>query len=182
MPGAARLAIAALLLACGCAAGSPGPAAPARTDGVTHVIPGVPFQPQEGETCGPSSLAMLLRFHGIPADASELADETRTPGLRGALITDLAAAARRRGLAAEAADLDLPGLQRLIRAGEPAILLLDLGEGPWSRPHYLIVFGLTPEGVVAHSGRSQALVIPFARLEAQWGKMGHLAIVAGAGR
>jgi ABC-type bacteriocin/lantibiotic exporter with double-glycine peptidase domain len=180
--GDARLAVAALLFCCGCAAGSPRADAPAETLSSAHIISGIPFLAQEGETCGPSSLAMLLRFHGIPASARELADETRTPGLRGALITDLAAAARRRGLSAEVTDLDLPGLQRLIQAGEPVILLVDLGEGPWSRPHYLIVFGLTPKGVVAHSGRSQALVIPFARLEAQWGKMGHLAIVAGAGR
>jgi len=180
MPAAARLAIAALLLACGCAAGPLRTPAPAPTHSGTYVIPGVPFLPQEGETCGPSSLAMLLRFHGIPASASELADETRTPGLRGALITDLAAAARRRGIAAEVTDLDLDGLQRRIRAGEPMILLLDLGDGPWSRPHYLVAFGVTPEGVVTHSGRSQALLIPLAQLDKQWGKMGHLAIVAGA--
>jgi ABC-type bacteriocin/lantibiotic exporter with double-glycine peptidase domain len=175
-----RLAIAALLLASGCAAApppasSPEEAAPANT----RVIAGVPFLPQEGETCGPSSLAMLLRFHGIAADPRELTDETKTEGLRGTLITDLAAAARRRGLAAEVTDLDLAGLRQRILAGEPAILLLDLGTWPFSRQHYLIAFGVTPEGVVAHSGGAEALLIPFGRLERQWGKMGRLAIVAG---
>ncbi|HWR96934.1 MAG TPA: cysteine peptidase family C39 domain-containing protein [Candidatus Methanoperedens sp.] len=168
-------ALAALLLACGCAAAPPPTAEPAPE---TRVIAGVPFLAQEGETCGPSSLAMLLRFHGIAADPRELADETRIEGLSGALITDLAAAARRRGLAAEVTDLDLAGLRRLIVAGEPAVLLLDLGTWPFTRQHYLIVYGVTAEGVVAHSGSTEALLIPFGRLERQWGKMGRLAIVA----
>ena len=171
-----RLALAALLFACGCAASPPGTAPPAAG---TRVISGVPFLPQEGDTCGPSSLAMLLRFHGIAADPRELAGETRTEGLRGTLITDLAAAARRRGLAAEVTDLDLPGLRQRILAGEPAILLVDLGTWPFARQHYLVVYGLTPEGVIAHSGATQGLLIPFGRLERQWGKMGRLAIVAG---
>ena len=171
-----RLAIAALFFACGCATAPPAALPPTAA---THVIAGVPFLPQEGDTCGPSSLAMLLRFHGIAADPREIAEETRTEGLRGALITDLAAAARRRGLPVEVTDLDLPGLRRLILTGEPAILLLDLGTWPFSRQHYLIVYGVTTEGVIAHSAGTESLLIPFGRLERQWGKMGRLAIVAG---
>jgi ABC-type bacteriocin/lantibiotic exporter with double-glycine peptidase domain len=142
------------------------------------VIPGVPFLPQEEDTCGPSSLAMLLRFHGKNGATRELVGETRTAGLRGTLITDLAAAARRRGLPAEVTGLDLPGLRRRIAAGEPVILLVDLGTWAWSRPHYLIAYGMTPAGVVAHSGRTEGAVIPYDVLDAQWAKMGRLAIVA----
>jgi ABC-type bacteriocin/lantibiotic exporter with double-glycine peptidase domain len=177
-----RLAIAALLLACGCAAATPEaqpPPAAGSAAGATRIIAGVPFLPQEDESCGPSSLAMLLGFHGIAADPREIAAETRTAGLRGTLITDLAAAARRRGLAAEVTDLDLPGLRRLILAGEPVILLVDLGTWPFSRQHYLVAYGVTTEGVIAHSGGTEALPIPYGRLERQWGKMGRLAIVAG---
>lgn len=175
-----RLAIAALLFACGCAAAPP-VAQPPSAD-ATRIIAGVPFLPQEEDSCGPSSLAMLLRFHGIAAETREIAAETRTAGLRGTLITDLAAAARRRGLAAEVTDLDLPGLRRLILAGEPAILLVDLGTWPFSRQHYLVAYGVTPEGVIAHSGATEALAVPYGRLERQWGKMGRLAIVVGPRR
>lgn len=176
-----RLALAVLLLAGGCAA-APAPAPPAADFPGTRVLSGVPFLPQEGDTCGPSSLAMLLRYHGIPADPRELAEETRTEGLRGTLITDLATAARRRGLPAEVTDLDLPGLQRRILAGEPVILLLDRGTWPFTRQHYLIAYGVTPDGVIVHSGAAEALLVPFGRLERQWGKMGRLAIVAGPRR
>jgi ABC-type bacteriocin/lantibiotic exporter with double-glycine peptidase domain len=145
------------------------------------VIPGVPFLPQEEDTCGPSSLAMNLRFLGSDALTSDLVRETRTEGLKGTLITDLAAAARRRGFAAEVIDLDLPRLRERISAGAPVILLVDLGTWVWSRPHYLLAYGWTSEGIVAHSGREQGKVIPFSELDAQWVKMGRLTLVVRRG-
>ena len=141
------------------------------------VIEGVPFLPQEDDTCGPSSLAMVLGFLGYDATTQEIVRETRTEGLKGTLITDLTGAARRRGFAAEVVDLDLPRLRERISAGVPVILLVDLGIWTWSRPHYLVAYGWTPEGVVAHSGRERGKVIPFPTLDAQWAKMGRLAIL-----
>lgn len=178
--GAALLLGGALFVSAGCAAGRPSsyPATGAAAD--TRVLSGVPFLPQQEDTCGPSSLAMLLRFHGKDVAVREILEETRTAGLRGTLVTDLATAARRRGVEAQVADLDLSGLRRRILAGEPVILLVDLGTWVWSRPHYLVAFGVTAEGVVAHSGRSEAAVIPYETLERRWAKMGHLAIVAPA--
>jgi len=143
----------------------------------TSVIAGVPFLPQEDDTCGPSSLAMVLGFLGRNVDTTEILRETRTEGLKGTLITDLAGAARRRGFAAEVVDLDLPRLRERIVAGVPVILLVDLGIWTWSRPHYMVAYGWTAEGVVAHSGREQGKVIPFSTLDAQWAKMGRLAII-----
>ena len=143
----------------------------------TSVIAGVPFLPQEDDTCGPSSLAMVLGFLGRNVDTTEILRETRTEGLKGTLITDLAGAARRRGFAAEVVDLDLPRLRERISSGVPVILLVDLGIWTWSRPHYLVAYGWTPEGVVAHSGRERGKVIPFSMLDAQWAKMGRLAII-----
>jgi ABC-type bacteriocin/lantibiotic exporter with double-glycine peptidase domain len=144
---------------------------------VSSIIAGVPFLPQEDDTCGPSSLAMVLGFLGDDVSTQEIVRETRTEGLKGTLITDLAGAARRRGFAAEVVDLDLPRLRERIVAAEPVILLVDLGVWSWSRPHYLVAYGWTPEGVVAHSGRERGKVIPFQTLDAQWAKMGRLAIL-----
>jgi hypothetical protein len=141
------------------------------------VIPGVPFIPQEEETCGPTSLAMLLRFLGREAPVGDLVRETRTEGLRGVLITDLAAAARKRGLPAEVAVLDLAGLEKRIRGGTPVILLVDLGTWVLVRPHYMLAYGYGPKGVVAHSGYTAGQVVPGAKLERQWAKMNHLAVV-----
>ena len=158
------------------AAHAPGTEAGIRDAGAT-VIPQVPFLPQEENTCGPSSLAMLLRFYGMDVRTGEIVRETRTAGLRGTLITDLAAAARRRGIEAEVVELDLERLRERIAEGIPVILLVDLGAWVYSRPHYLLAFGVTPEGVVAHSGREEGKVIPFSSLDAHWAKMGRLAII-----
>ena len=180
---AALLAFGVLFAQGGCAVGtSAGKEAGAVTSPeasapLSSVIAGVPFLPQEEDTCGPSSLAMVLRFLGMHVDTSEIVRETRTEGLKGTLITDLASAARRRGFATEIADLDLPRLKERISAGVPVILLVDLGIWSWSRPHYLVAYGWTPEGVVAHSGRERGQVIPFSTLDAQWEKMGRLAII-----
>jgi Peptidase C39 family len=180
---AALLAFGVLFAQGGCAvgtsAGKEGGAvtSPEASAPLSSVIAGVPFLPQEEDTCGPSSLAMVLRFLGKSVDTSEIVRETRTEGLKGTLITDLASAARRRGFAAEIADLDLPRLKERISAGVPVILLVDLGIWSWSRPHYLVAYGWTPEGVVAHSGRERGKVIPFSTLDSQWEKMGRLAII-----
>jgi ABC-type bacteriocin/lantibiotic exporter with double-glycine peptidase domain len=146
-----------------------------------NVLQGVPFLPQEEDTCGPSSLAMLLRFFGKDVRTAEIVRETRTAGLRGTLITDLAVAARRRGFEAEVVDIDLARLREWISEGTPVILLVDLGTWVLTRPHYLLVFGMTAEGVVAHSGREEGKVIPFSTLDAQWAKMGRLAVIVQRG-
>ncbi|HSM00143.1 MAG TPA: peptidase C39 family protein [Candidatus Limnocylindria bacterium] len=183
--GAALLAGGAFFILGGCArddgirgwdAATPGKEASLRPVPAI-VIPQVPFLPQEEDTCGPSSLAMLLRFFGVEARTGEIVRETRTAGLRGTLITDLAAAARRRGFEAEVVELNLERLRERIAEGIPVILLVDLGAWVYSRPHYLLAFGVTPEGVVAHSGREEGKVIPFSSLDTQWAKMRRLAII-----
>lgn len=181
--GAALLLCGALFI-CGCGAGAgPRAGAAAASGAPAAVIPGVPFLPQEEETCGPSSLAMLLRFLGKKAETGEIVAETRTRGLRGTLITDLAAAARRRGVDVEVVALDPAGLRSEIEAGRPVIVLVDLGVWVWSRPHYMLVYGYGPGGYVAHSGRTAGVEIPASDLDASWRKMGRLAIVArGAAR
>ena len=174
--GAALLIGGAIFIAGGCA----GTTARVQTGNAAApavVIPEVPYLPQEEDTCGPSSLAMILRFLGSDVPTADLVRETRTEGLRGTLITDLAGAARERGFRAEVADLDLSRLRDDIASGYPVILLVDLGTWVWSRPHYMVAYGVTPEGVVAHSGSERGKVIPFATLDAQWAKMGRLALV-----
>ncbi|MHB8833797.1 MAG: C39 family peptidase, partial [Desulfobacteria bacterium] len=95
-----------LLTQGGCAAGTGAVRDSGVSAPVSTVIAGVPFLPQEDDTCGPSSLAMVLGFLGDDVTTREIVRDTRTEGLKGTLITDLAGAARRRGFAAEIVDLD----------------------------------------------------------------------------
>jgi len=175
--GAVLLLGGALLLFPGCARVFPpgeGGVPPAAGE---HLLDGVPFLPQEEDSCGPSSLAMVLQYYGTDVNTTEIVRETRTAGLRGTLITDLAAAARSRGFSAEIAVLDLPGLREKIRSGIPVILLVDLGRWVFSRPHFLVVYGFTAGGVVAHSGQDRGKIIPNEEIDRQWEIMNRMALV-----
>ncbi len=173
----------ALFLLAGCAGGGGAGTGPISGGGKELsaprpvVIEKVPFFPQQEESCGPTSLGMVLRHLGDTTPVDDLVRETRTTGLQGTLITDLAGAARRRGYSAEVENLDMPRLRERIRRGEPVILLVDLGVWVWSRPHYLVAYGYTSEGVVAHSGMEEGEVIPWRTLDSQWAKMGRLALI-----
>ena len=73
-------------------------------------------------------------------------------------------------------NLTLARLREKISEGIPVILLVDLGTWVLSRPHYLLAFGVKPDGVVAHSGRQEGKGSPFSTLDAQVAKMGRWAM------
>ena len=104
----------------------------------------VPVLRQSPGHCGPNALTMVLRFYGASSAAVGEADGAYDPALRGALITDLAAAARRAGYAAEIATPDADGLRGWLASGVPPILLVNGGAGPVARLHYLVVAGWEP--------------------------------------
>lgn len=180
LSGAALFLCGALVMLTGCAAFGramkpPGPAEPALPS--RFVIDNVPFIPQQEDTCGPTSLAMLLRFLGQDADVGELVRETQTPRLKDVLITDLAAAAAKRGVPMDVDNLSIVRLRSLLAKGTPVILLADLGAWGISIPHYLLVYGYTPHSVIAHSGKTAGKEISYATLNDEWAKMRGLALV-----
>lgn len=105
---------------------------------------GVPPAVAARERCGPAALAMVLRWYGADSAAVREADRAYDPALRGALVTDLAAAARRAGFRAESGPLDADSLVALLRAGVPPIVLYQAGPAPLTRPHYAVVRGWDP--------------------------------------
>lgn len=101
----------------------------------------VPVIRQAPEHCGPAALEMVLRYYGAPAAALAEAERAYEPALRGALITDLAAAARRAGYPAAVAAPAPDSLPALLAHGVPPILLVSAGIGPIARGHYIVVTG-----------------------------------------
>ena len=67
------------------------------------------------------------------------------------------------------------GAQVIVFGG--ANLLLDDGVLAWSVPHYVVAFGLLPEGLLVRSGREAERVIPWGDLPGKRRKMGNLALV-----
>ena len=99
----------------------------------------VPVIPQARERCGPAALAMVLSFYGADSAALRETDRAYDPVLRGALITELAACARRLGYEARVAEPGPDSLRRLVAEGVPPILLVGSGQGPLVRGHYVVL-------------------------------------------
>jgi ABC-type bacteriocin/lantibiotic exporter with double-glycine peptidase domain len=104
----------------------------------------VPAIRQSRERCGPAALAMVLRYYGAGPAAIAEAERAYDPVLRGALITDLAAAARRAGFRAAVESPEEEALFDLLRQRTPPLLLYERGMGPIGRGHYGVLVGWDP--------------------------------------
>lgn len=68
--GAILLMGGALFLFRGCGGAVPPAGKTLPPDSRAHILRGVPFLPQEEDSCGPSSLAMVLRYYGADAQTA----------------------------------------------------------------------------------------------------------------
>lgn len=105
----------------------------------------VPVVKQSREKCGPAALEMVLRFYGAGPEAVREADRAYDTVLRGSLITDLAASARRAGFDAAIVTLTPDSLVVLLTEGVPPILLYQNGRGPLTVRHFGVVRGWDPQ-------------------------------------
>jgi ABC-type bacteriocin/lantibiotic exporter with double-glycine peptidase domain len=168
---------AAAILAAVTLAGEAAPPVAADSTAV-KLVEGVPFIAQDPQRCGPASLAMVMQFHGVTVEEPEVAAATHSAALGGTLITDLAAFARSRSLTAEVSQRRPEDLKAAVNRGEPVILLVDVGYGPISRGHYLVLHGYDPGRgrFLVHSGRDSSRWVGESRLLRQWQKAGALAL------
>lgn len=141
--------------------------------GPLQVIDDVPFVKQESDYCGPASLSSVLSFYGDSLDQETIGKAVYSPALKGALITDLESFARDRGFRAESARGETEDLKKFIRKGKPLIVLVDYGLWFVSRPHYLVVYGYTDQGFLAHDGSEPDRLFPFDRFERIWERIGN---------
>jgi len=118
-------------------------AAPAGATAPRLDLP-VPLIQASRERCGQAAFAMVMRYWGADSAAIHEADQAYDPALRGSLVTDLAAAARRAGFEATVAQLEPDSLVALVAAGVPPIVLYQNGRTPLTVPHYGVVRGWDP--------------------------------------
>jgi ABC-type bacteriocin/lantibiotic exporter with double-glycine peptidase domain len=139
----------------------------------------VPIVVQAPERCGQAALEMVLRYYGADSAAIREADRAYDPVLRGSLITDLAAAARRAGFDATIATLTSDSLVALVVAGVPPIVLYQNGRGPLTVAHYGVVTGWDPGrgAFVVNDGRSHPRVMKRQALAKRWRTAGSQALI-----
>ena len=143
-------------------------------------IDGVPFVRQTaGDDCGPAALASVLSFHGRKADLSAITASVYLPKLGGTLPMDLERYARDAGFRTDASSGTLDTLRGAIRNTTPVICLLDLGLGPYRRPHYVTVTGFDDVNrlIIMHDGEAPDRMMGYEQFGKEWKRAGNWMIV-----
>ncbi len=143
------------------------------------IIDGVPFVKQKDKYCGPAAMASVMQFYGRETGQDEIAEAVYTPGLDGALISDMENYARAEGYRTEAVNGSEGSLTALIDEGVPAILLVDRGKWKVSVPHYYVVYGYDAgkKTFILHTGDKGEQEITYDKLDGEWKKMNRLVLV-----
>jgi ABC-type bacteriocin/lantibiotic exporter with double-glycine peptidase domain len=167
-----RLCLAAAALVLGGCAATSRQALPA--DMVS--IPGVPdFQQQaRSDDCAGVALASLLGHAGIVIAPAAIDAEVYDPRLRGALLADLEQFATKAGARPRSGRGTLTELRQLLSSGIPVLVPLDLGWGPWRRPHYVVLFGFNEQAFLLHRRADETITMAATEFEQRWTAMGRL--------
>jgi tetratricopeptide (TPR) repeat protein len=166
---AACLALLFLALGSGCSLyGGAMPTSPTGAE-LTRV-PDVPFYAQEQYQCGPAALAMAMTWSGVRVAPDDLTAEVYTPASHGSIQPDMITAARRHGRMAYV----IHGADRLsaeIGAGNPVVVLQNLGLSWYPVWHYAVVTGLDRDTgeVLLNSGTTRSRRTPWRVFENTWG-------------
>lgn len=139
----------------------------------------VPFNPQERYQCGPAALATLLQWRGVEISADELVPEVFVPGREGSLQLEMVAAARRHDRVPLILPPDVTALLTEVKAGNPVLVLQNLGLSWYPRWHYAVVVGFDMEGnqLVLRSGTEQRHIVSLTLFERTWRRGGYWAAV-----
>ena len=139
-------------------------------------VPALSGPPQR---CGPTAFRMVMAYYGAPDSAAREGERAYDPALKGSLVTDLAAAARRAGFDATVAETTTAGLAGLVEEGVPPIVLYQQGRGPVTTPHYAVVAGwdASRERFLLNDGGLRPVAITRSALERRWRPAGSRALV-----
>ncbi|MBI4290213.1 MAG: PA2778 family cysteine peptidase [Betaproteobacteria bacterium] len=139
-----------------------------------------PFFPQQEYQCGPAALATALVHAGAQVTPEELVKLVYVPARQGSLQIEMLAASRRYGRVSYRLAPRFDDLLREVAAGNPVIVLQDIGLGPMTQWHYAVVIGFDyPAGeLYLRSGETKRLAIPFTVFEYTWKRGDYWAMVA----
>ncbi|MCB1647982.1 MAG: PA2778 family cysteine peptidase [Pseudomonadales bacterium] len=139
----------------------------------------VPFFPQEAYQCGPAALATVLQASRVSVTPDALVGQVYVPARQGSLQIEMLAAARAHGRIAHVLPADLPGVLKQLQAGEPVLVMQNLGLSWYPQWHYAVLVGydLARREVVLRSGLVREYRMPMTVFERTWQRAGHWAVV-----
>ena len=154
-------------------------AAPAGLPAHTE-LRNVAFYPQEEFQCGPATLAMLMHTAGVQVEPGQLREFLFLPEKQGSLQVEMLATTRRYGLLAYLLKPELTDVLLEVAAGNPVIVLQNLGLNWYPLWHYAVVIGydLNREEMILRSGENERLTLSFTTFEHTWARSQHWAMLA----
>lgn len=138
-----------------------------------------PFIPQTEHQCGPAALATVLQLHEVDASPEDLIEYLYIPARKGSLQIEMAASARRFGMLPYPLAHRFPDLLVEIAAGNPVLVLQNLGYDWWPQWHYAVVVGydITNDELILRSGKTERWQTTFSTFEKTWSRADHWALV-----
>lgn len=139
-------------------------ALPERTE-----IKNVPFIKQDAYQCGPSTMAMTLKFWGKKTSVEELMPMMFTKGMSGTFQSEMLSTPRLSGLQA----LPITNLNSLLlelSSGHPVIVFQNLGLSFAPKWHYSVATGYNLKGpdIIMHTGLSESSKVDMRLFERNW--------------
>jgi len=138
-----------------------------------------PFYPQTQHQCGPAALATVMQFHGVKATPEELTQQVYIPQREGSLQIEMAVAARRHEMLPYKLDPRLTSLFTEIAAGNPVLVLQNLGFEWYPQWHYAVAVGydLNHHEIILRSGTTRRWQTPIEVFERTWQRADYWALV-----
>jgi tetratricopeptide (TPR) repeat protein len=135
-----------------------------------HALQDVPFFAQDEYQCGPAALAMMLSYRAVRVSPDDLVSKVYVPEQLGTFQIELRAATRSYGLVPYVLPNSMEALFREVAAGNPVLVLQNLGLDILPQWHYAVVIGydLAEGDVILHSGEDESIRMALATFERSW--------------
>lgn len=138
-----------------------------------------PFFAQTEHQCGPAALATILQSHSVDVTPETLSTQVYIPERKGSLQVELAVSARRYGMLPYPLDPALTDLLIELAAGNPVLVMQNLGFDWWPQWHYAVVIGydIDDNELLLRSGTTKRWQTTFAAFVNTWKRADKWALV-----
>ncbi len=129
-----------------------------------------PFFAQQRYQCGPAALAMVLGQRGVAITPDELVAKVYLPERQGSVAPEMVATARGHGMVVYELEPSLEALLRELAAGNPVLVLQNLGLAWLPKWHYAVVVGydLSSQQLILRSGVTERYRVSMALFDRTW--------------
>ncbi len=137
---------------------------------LTAELTETPFYPQTQNQCGPAALATVLQTHGVKTTPEILSSQIYIPDRKGSLQIEMSVSARRHQMLPYPLEHQLVDIFTEIAAGNPVLILQNLGFDWYPQWHYAVVVGYDSgkQEIILRSGETKRWVTPFKVFERTW--------------